>query len=78
MRNCACAEYMETGLGSSTHKTNYNFGRLYFYSVKLGNLLTKMNIAVRTFQVWSDDFSLKIKQEIKIRNTAESIVLVVY
>jgi hypothetical protein len=58
-----------------TSKTNNNFVRLYFYS---RTLLTKMNIAVRAFQVWSDDFSLKIKQEIKIKYTAESIVLVVY
>jgi hypothetical protein len=26
-----------------------------------------MNITVGTFQVWSDDFALKIKQEIKIK-----------
>ncbi len=53
-----------TCLTSSTPKTNYNFVRLYFYR---RTLLTKMNIAVRAFQVWSDDFSLKIKQEIKIK-----------
>jgi hypothetical protein len=43
---------------------NNNFERLSFYS---RTLVTKIIIAVGTFQAWWYNFSLKIKQEIKIK-----------